>query len=92
MNMPEPVILRNRGINHQQHYEITAGQRFTHVFTKTSVKRLGWSTGAHGLSHGYAQVRMDELHTGKFTRQELGYFRQDIVKVYIRKVSAYAMQ
>ena len=90
--LPEPVTLRNRGINHQQHYDITAGQSFSHIFTKASVKHLGWSTGAHGLRHGYAQVRMDELHTGKFTRQErmeivsqeLGHFRPDIVKAYLR--------
>ena len=68
--LPEPVTLRNRDINHQQHYDITAGQSFSHIFTKASVKHLGWSTGAHGLRHGYAQVRMDELHTGKLTRQE----------------------
>ena len=90
--LQEPVTLRNRGINHQQHYDITAGQSFSHIFTKASVKHLGWSTGAHGLRHGYAQVRMDELHTGKFTRQErmeivsqeLGHFRPDIVKAYLR--------
>ena len=90
--LPEPVTLRNRGINHQQHYDITAGQSFSHIFTKASVKHLGWSTGAHGLRHGYAQARMDELHTGKFTRQErmkivsqeLGHFRPDIVKAYLR--------
>ena len=90
--LPEPVTLRNRGINHQQHYDITAGQSFSHIFTKASVKCLGWSTGAHGLRHGYAQVRMDELHTGRFTRQErmeivsqeLGHFRPDIVKAYLR--------
>ncbi len=90
--LAEPVTLRNRGINHQQHYDITAGQSFSHIFTKASVKHLGWSTGAHGLRHGYAQVRMDELHTGRFTRQErmeivsqeLGHFRPDIVKAYLR--------
>ena len=90
--LDEPVTLRNRGINHQQHYDITAGQSFSHIFTKASVKHLGWSTGAHGLRHGYAQVRMDELHTGRFTRQErmeivsqeLGHFRPDIVKAYLR--------
>ena len=85
--LPEP-----EGINHQQHYDITAEQSFSHIFTKASVKHLGWSTGAHGLRHGYAQVRMDELHTGQFTRQErmeivsqeLGHFRPDIVKAYLR--------
>ncbi len=90
--LPEPVTLRNRGINYPQHYDITAGQCFSHIFTKASVKCLGWSTGAHGLRHGYAQVRMDELHTGRFTRQErmeivsqeLGRFRSDIVKAYLR--------
>ena len=66
--LPEPVTLRNRGINHQQHYDITAGQSFSHIFTNASVKYLGWSTGAHGLRHGFAQVRMDELHTGRFTQ------------------------
>ena len=90
--LPEPVTHRNRGINHQQHYDITAGQSFSHIFTRASVKCLGWSTGAHGLRHGYAQVRMDELHMGEFTRQErmeivsqeLGHFRPDIVKAYLR--------
>ena len=45
--LSEPVTLRNRGINHQQHYHITAGQSFSHIFTKWNYKeRLTTRVGA----------------------------------------------
>ncbi|MGH8490682.1 MAG: hypothetical protein ACREXS_17910 [Gammaproteobacteria bacterium] len=56
------------------------------------MRALGWSTGAHGLRHAYAQERMCELQAhGKsynlareLVSQELGHFRGDIVEVYLR--------
>ena len=65
------------------------------VFFKSlskSAQTLGWSTGAHGLRHGYAQDRMNKLREYGYRRQEqmknlsqeLGHFRSDIVRPYLR--------
>ena len=53
---------------------------------------LGWSTGAHGLRHAYAQERVTELQTLEHSQkvanetvsQELGHFRPEITTTYLR--------
>ena len=92
VRLDEPRTIVDRGIRYRQHYEIAGGVYFSMAFGKTSKTVLGWSTGAHGLRHGYAQDRMNELLELGFTReermgvisQELGHFRPDIVTEYLR--------
>ncbi len=40
---------------------LPAVKKFTDPFAKASERALGWSTGAHGLRHSYAQDRLKNL-------------------------------
>jgi integrase len=76
------------------------GNRWAVSFSAASERALGWSRGAHGLRHSYAQERLRELQglrdadgkpAGLYYRdakavisQELGHFREDIVNTYLR--------
>ncbi len=90
LEQPREVIDRN--IHYQQHYDIQAGRNWSQSFSRSSQNVLGWSNGAHGLRHSYAQERMDELRSQGLTReyalevvsQELGHFRPDITEIYLR--------
>lgn len=89
--LPEPKQVTDRGVHYQQHYEIGAGQRWSNSFSSASNRSCGWSRGAHGLRHSYAQERMDELkyehvreEALRIVSQELGHFRPEITEVYLR--------
>ena len=92
VRLAESKTVVDRKIKYRQHYNLTGGVYFSFIFGKTSKAVLGWSTGAHGLRHGYAHDRMSELLDLGFTRadrmgvisQELGHFRPDIVTEYLR--------
>lgn len=87
-----PQTITDRGVHYQTHYAINGGHRWSASFSGASERALGWSTGAHGLRHSYAQERMTELQHHGLTRdlaletvsQELGHFRSDITEVYLR--------
>ena len=61
-------------------------------FSKAAKRVLGWSEGAHGVRHAFAQERMDELTADFLDRntaletvsQEMGHFRPGITEVYLR--------
>lgn len=82
----------DRNIHYRQYYDINGGQRWNSSFSQASNRVLGWSSGAHGLRHSYAQERMHELQCQGLPRQdalqtvskELGHFRPDITEVYLR--------
>lgn len=90
LDTPRSVI--DRGIRYEQAYRIAGGNAWSADFTRHSKGELGWSAGAHGLRHSYAQDRMTELtkagHSFSDAReivsQELGHFREDITSVYLR--------
>jgi len=89
--LSEPQQVTDRGVHYQQHYRISAGQRWSNSFTAASNRGCGWSRGAHGLRHSYAQERMNELqreYTYKealqIVSQEMGHFRPEITEVYLR--------
>lgn len=89
LNSPETVV--DRGIRYIQHYDIPGGKRFTDSFTRASKRALGWTTGAHGLRHSYAQERMKEVaalcpyeQVKETVSQELGHFRPSITDTYLR--------
>ena len=87
-----PRHVTDRGVNYQQHYDLAGGQNWSNSFSAASSRALGWSRGAHGLRHSYAQERMNELQTAGLVElaaletvsQELGHFRPEITKVYLR--------
>jgi integrase len=88
----EPRTVTDRGINYQQHYDIGAGKSWATSFSSAATRTLGWSEGAHGVRHSYAQERMYELQNAGMTRslalevvsQEMGHFRPDITETYLR--------
>jgi integrase len=90
--LDQSVEVIDRNIVYQQHYNISAGRNWSQSFSRSSQQVLGWSNGAHGLRHSYAQERMDELRSQGLTReyalevvsQELGHFRPDITEIYLR--------
>lgn len=59
--LQEPVRVRDRGVFYVQKYDLSGGKKFTDSFAKASERALGWSTGAHGLRHSYAQERLKNL-------------------------------
>ncbi len=84
-----PVV--DGGINYQQFYEIGGGQPWSKSVSSASKAVLGWSYGAHGLRHTYAQERMSTLQRHLTRRQalevvsqEMGHFRPEITEVYLR--------
>lgn len=86
-----PQSVTDRGIHYQSHYDIGGGQRWSNSVSAASERVLGWSTGAHGLRHSYAQARMNELQNRlsrdcalETVSQEMGHFRPDITETYLR--------
>lgn len=73
-------------------YDISGGKKWSNSFSAASKRALGWTHGAHGLRHTYAQDRMNELQKIGFNyletlgivSQELGHFRPDITEIYLR--------
>lgn len=90
LDAPQPVT--DRGVHYQSSYDIGAGKRWSSSVSAASERALGWSTGAHGLRHSYAQERMFELQYAGLSRddaletvsQEMGHFRPEITETYLR--------
>ena len=84
--------ITDRGVRYTQHYDLSGGVTWSRSFSAASKRALGWSTGAHGLRHRYAQERLDELQDQGHVysdalgavSQEMGHFRPDITEVYLR--------
>lgn len=87
-----PRTVTDRGVRQEIAYDLIGGKSFSNVFSREAHKQLGWSEGAHGLRHSYAQTRMDELQQAGYryrealgiVSQELGHFRPEITEVYLR--------
>ena len=87
----KPVTVTDRGIRYRQHYDLGGGLAWSRSFGNASKRALGWSTGAHGLRHSYAQERLHVLQGShpypealEIVSQEMGHFRPDITEVYLR--------
>jgi integrase len=87
-----PERVTDRGVHYTRHYDIGGGNAWSKSFSDASKRELGWSTGAHGLRHAYAQERLSELQAQglgyadarETLSQELGHFREDVVETYLR--------
>lgn len=82
----------DRGVRLNSVYDIGAGNAWSKSFQAASVREFGFSLGAHSVRHGFAR---DEVarHVGSGanirdamtrTSQELGHWRPDIVRAYLR--------
>jgi integrase len=82
----------DRGVNYTQYYDIGGGRAWSQSFSAASQRELGFSTGAHGLRHSYAQERMEELQRSGMNyddakgtvAQEVGHFASDTTEAYLR--------
>jgi len=92
VRLAEPRNITDRRVDYTQHYAISGGQRWSNSWSQASNAALGWSNGAHGLRHTYAQERMGELQRAglsyrdalEVVSQEMGHFRSEITEVYLR--------
>lgn len=90
--LSHPIKVKDRDIFYKSQYDIGGGKDWSNSFSAASKRVLGWSHGAHGLRHAYAQTRLNELQQQGFfyhealgtVSQELGHFRADITEVYLR--------
>jgi len=90
--LDEPRIVYDREVRYEQHYNLGGGKQWADSFSKAADRALGWSTGAHGLRHEFAQERMNTLqgHSYEYraaleiVSQEMGHFRPEITEVYLR--------
>ena len=92
VRLDKPVTVKDRKVNYEKSYDIAGGKNWSSSFSSASKTQLGYSSGAHGVRHGYAQRRMDTLQgAGKvyedallIVSQEMGHFRPDITEEYLR--------
>lgn len=90
--LSEPRQVTDRGVNYTQHYNIGGGRAWSQSFSAASQRELGFSNGAHGLRHSYAQERMEELQRGGMNyddakgtvAQEVGHFDKETTEAYLR--------
>ena len=87
----EPIRVTDRGIHYLSRYDIAGGHAWGRSFSRASQSALGWTRGAHGARHAYAQERMAELQrilicgdALETVSQELGHFRPEITETYLR--------
>lgn len=92
LRLDQPIKYTDRGVHYPKHYDLAGGKSWSSSFSSASIRVLGWSAGAHGVRHSYAQERMSELQDHGLTRaqaletvsQEMGHFRPDITETYLR--------
>lgn len=92
LRLPEPRVVTDRGVHYEQRYGLSGGNAWSTSFTRAAKRALGWSAGAHGLRHAYAQERLEELliiglaydDAKAIVAQELGHFRSKVTNSYLR--------
>ncbi len=90
--LAEPRQVTDRGVNYVQRYDLGGGRAWSQSFSSASKRELGYSTGAHGLRHSYAQARMQELQRSgmqydearRTVAQEVGHFDKKTTEAYLR--------
>ena len=90
--LSEPRQVTDRGVHYAQRYDLGGGRNWSQSFSAASQRELGYSTGAHGLRHSYAQERMQELQRNgmrydearQTVAQEVGHFDKTTTEAYLR--------
>lgn len=90
--LSESVTVKDRGILYEKHYGIGGGNAWSKSVTVSSKATLGFSNGAHGFRHAYAQDRMESYQSSGYSyyealacvAQELGHFSPHTTEVYLR--------
>lgn len=89
--IPETQIT-DRGVRRESVYDIGSGNSWSKSFQAASMREFGFSLGAHAVRHGFAQDEVRaHIARGADIRdamlrvsQELGHWRPDVVRVYLR--------
>ena len=92
LKLDTSLEVTDRGIKYNTSYNLAGGKSWSNSFSSASKRNFGWSRGAHGVRHSYAQERMSELRKLGHSRQlaletvsqEMGHFRPEITEVYLR--------
>lgn len=90
--LPTAKIVTDRGIFRERFYDIAGGKKWSADFSRASKIALGFSLGAHGLRHSFAQERLTEIQGHGFSHteamgivaQELGHFDPSTTEAYLR--------
>lgn len=90
--LEDPVTVIDRKVIYAQRYDISGGHAWSRSFSSASQRTMGWTNGAHGVRHAYAQQRMNELQERGYTydgakaivAQELGHFAPETTEAYLR--------
>ena len=88
---PAPVKVTHRETHLTSHFDLLGGHDFCNKFSILSKKELGFSHGAHGLRHTFAQKRLLELMclghdtniSVKILSQEMGHFAITNTLIYL---------
>ena len=88
LRLQVPVDRTDRKIHYKSYYDLAGGQSWSQSFSQASQKALGFSNGAHGLRHTYAQERHREVqalhgsaHLARvIVSQELGHVRPEMTE------------
>ena len=85
------VTVTDRGIRYLSRYDVAGGHAWGASFSAASKRALGWTRGAHGLRHSYAQERTEEAKrllphraARETVSQELGHFRASVTNAYLK--------
>lgn len=89
---PTWVQVAHRGAHLISHFDLVSGHMFASQFGRLSKRVLGFSNGAHGLRHSFAQLRRNELLCCGFSleksvlilSEELGHFSIKNTLAYLR--------
>lgn len=89
---PSPVYVSNRHARLLSYFSLIGGHDFSIQFSQLSKRELGFSHGAHGLRHSYAQLRLHELlciglsidEAIQVVSQEMGHFAIKNTMAYLR--------
>lgn len=81
----------DREVRYQTLYNIGGGRNWSQSVSAASKRELGWSNGAHGFRHSYAQERMEELQSRGYNyevakglvAQCVGHFSASTTEVYL---------
>lgn len=89
---PHAVTVVDRKVRHTSHFDLLGGSNFSSQFSRLSMALFGFSHGAHGLRHSFAQARLHELMCTGLTyavalnvlSNELGHFANSNTFAYLR--------
>lgn len=96
LRLKKPQKVRDRKVVYRQRYNLLGGNNLSKRFSNASKVELGFSLGAHGARHSFAQARMAVLTASvsnhgltakqikRIVSQEMGHMRPNITNTYLR--------